>query len=696
MWPSLMRPLTLLRVIVSLALFGRLGGAGRTWLPPVVWLGGILVVLLAIDEVRFVRDRLPKRPGMDWWAFARRYGFSVALATLMMLALMIRVPAIGRDLWHVPLDIDEHRLAASVKHFFVTGAIDHQTVEHYPGLVFWIVTASSFVAYMRALTGGVIRDISQMPLELFVLAGRTANVFVAVATVGVTGLLGRRVSTSAAGLLAAGVVAIVPLAVQTTMALRNDPGQTLVLTAAVYAAMVAYGSDRRMWTVIAGALAGVATAIKYSSAFALAAAVLAAALAGPIGARLRRVGLTVLAFGVAVATTNHFVWADFANFIRQLSDQVAITGSGHWAATTNPAAFYPRTLADAGPGWALLLLGVAFGAYALATRRHELWIFLTVPLMYVWFMSQRPSQLPRWAYPVVPFVAVAGAAGLVGLMRALRAWPIWARSRGGPVSWRLTSVLLVLGALAQPVWISMSELSRRLTPSTHEVLEAWLQEHVARGEVVLLGAGWLDVSRSSLRVRRVPDLAATLSGSVYQLAASNWIVVPEPYFRNPGLTRLQLVHRVHAHQTAFAGHSGYDYEVYIPRSLPAAPERAEVALDDPQATPYLGSEWVRDKSGRRGLLLPASGASIFLPPLAQSDVRLEFEIVGRGAPLASPPLSLTVAGHEISLTAIPSMQRSAQLLVAAFRPDPSANATELRLRPTRRSRQIRIMRFRFG
>jgi hypothetical protein len=451
-----------------------------------------------------------------------------------------------------------------------------------------------------------------------------------------------------------------------------------------------------MWTVIAGALSGVAAAIKYSSAFALVAAVLAAALAGPIGARLRRVGLTVLAFAVAVATTNHFVWADFANFIRQLSDQVAITGSGHWAATTNPAAFYSRTLADTGPGWAWLLLGVAFGAYALATRRQELWIFLAVPLMYVWFMSQRPSQFPRWAYPVVPFVAVAGAAGLVGLMRVLRALPIWARSRSTPVSWRLTSVLLVLGALAQPLWISSSELSRRLTPSTHEVLEAWLQEHATRGDVLLLGAGWLDVSRSSLQTRRVPDLAAALSGGIYQLAASNWIVVPEPYFQNPGLTRLQLVHRVHAQQTAFAGHSGYDYEVYIPQRLPAAPEHAEFALDDPQATPYLGSEWVQDKSGRLGLLLPASGASIFLPPLAQSEVRLEFEIVGRGAPLPALPLSLTVAGHEITLTAVPSIQRGAQLLVAAFRPDPTANATELRLRPTRRSRQIRIMRFRFG
>jgi hypothetical protein len=204
------------------------------------------------------------------------------------------------------------------------------------------------------------------------------------------------------------------------------------------------------------------------------------------------------------------------------------------------------------------------------------------------------------------------------------------------------------------------------------------------------------VSRSSLRARRVPDLAAALSGGLYQLAASNWIVVPEPYFRNPGLTRLQLVHRVHAQQTAFAGHSGYDYEVYIPQRLPAAPGHAEVALDDPQATPYLGSEWVQDKSGRVGLLLPASGASIFLPPLEQSEVRLEFEIVGRGVPLPALPLSLTIASHEITLTAIPSIQRGAQLLVAAFRPDPNANATELRLRPTRRSRQIRIVRFRFG
>ena len=42
----------------------------------------------------------------------------------------------------------------------------------------------------------------------------------------------------------------------------------------------------------------------------------------------------------AVIVTNHFLWWDFPNFVEQLSDQVGITGPGHWGAVQNPAAFH--------------------------------------------------------------------------------------------------------------------------------------------------------------------------------------------------------------------------------------------------------------------------------------------------------------------------------------------------------------------
>ena len=86
--------------------------------------------------------------------------------------------------------------------------------------------AASFVAYVRGLAAGVALSPDLLPGATFVFACRFMNIFVAAGIVGLTGLLGRRLSGAATGLLAAATVAIVPLSVDTTVLVRNDPGMS--------------------------------------------------------------------------------------------------------------------------------------------------------------------------------------------------------------------------------------------------------------------------------------------------------------------------------------------------------------------------------------------------------------------------------------------------------------------------------------
>ncbi len=210
-------------------------------------------------------------------------------------------------------------------------------------------------------------------MELFVRSARLANVAVGGGIVLFTGLLGRRLGGDRVGLTAAALVAIVPLSVDTTVLVRNDPGMVLAVLAAVYYAVVAVDDRRDRWVMASGALAGVATAIKYSSVFALVPALIAAGAGPSVPARIRR-GLRALTlFVLAVGLTNHFVWADFPNFLKQLADQVAITGRGHWAATDNPAAFYVSVLDRFGSGWPLLLLSAGFTVVALCRAGRRTW-----------------------------------------------------------------------------------------------------------------------------------------------------------------------------------------------------------------------------------------------------------------------------------------------------------------------------------
>jgi hypothetical protein len=544
---------TLLPVVAAAALILRLAGFGLAWLPGTVTLAVLLVAAhLIVAAVRTPRPR-------EWRRFFKTHVFAIALGLVVALSLIVRLPGVGADLGHTPLDIDESRLASSVKHFFDTGQLEHLTVEHYPGVVFWLFTLASFLHYVRDLASGVETAPSQLSIAVFVIAARIANVFVAAATVWITGLLGRRVWSAGAGLLAALLVAIVPLSVETTTLVRNDPGMALAVTSATYAALVFHENQRRSWLVAAGVLAGVATGIKYSSMFAIVPVLIAAACDGLARERLERSTLALLGFCGAIAITNHFVWADFPNFLRQLAAQVALTASGHWAATANPAAFYVMILDRFGPGWPMLLLAAAFAVYALCTRKIPLWIFLSFPLLYLWFMTKRPAQFLRWVYPLLPFVAVASASALSAVVTSVRARAA-GRSRHVAIAARVAIPVFLCAVLAQPVWNGAVSFSRRVTSPTHRLVEAWLEEHVPPGNVVILGVHWLDLSGNRFIIRRV-ELDTLFHGEIEGLAGSNWVVVPEPYFGNPMLRRLGFVQRFHADQS-FGGRVGYDYEVY--------------------------------------------------------------------------------------------------------------------------------------
>ena len=131
----------------------------------------------------FNHRRLAAAIANDWHALVARYGFALGLGSLALVAVVIRLPSIGADLGHQPIDIDEHRLAANVRLFFVKGEIGHRTVEHYPGILFWALSGGSLLNYLHGVMDGSFATIRSMPVESFVLAGRLVNTLLGALTV---------------------------------------------------------------------------------------------------------------------------------------------------------------------------------------------------------------------------------------------------------------------------------------------------------------------------------------------------------------------------------------------------------------------------------------------------------------------------------------------------------------------------------
>ncbi len=259
---------------------------------------GQLVILLA--AVHLLTIALQIGQAGRWRDVIRGRAWVIALLAVCAVAVTVRLPGFASDLGHTPLDIDEERVAANVQHYFLTGEVQHEHIEHYPGAVFWLFSASSLLFFVRALTNGVVTVVNELPLETFASAARMANIWVAAATAGITGLIGWRISGKAAAVLGALLVAIVPLSVETTVLVRNDAGMVLAVVAATYAALAYYDTGKLTWIAACGAAAGLAAGIKYTAVFALAPVLIAALSVSPVQKQVRAAALGLLAFGLAV------------------------------------------------------------------------------------------------------------------------------------------------------------------------------------------------------------------------------------------------------------------------------------------------------------------------------------------------------------------------------------------------------------
>ncbi len=553
---SMTRPQRVARVIAlicALVIVCRLAGFQLGGLLPTPL---IVLLLAAAHLAEPIRRRWNTERAFE---FVRAHWFEIGVALLVLLSFAVRLPGLNGDLGHTPLDFDENRLAASIRTFFAKGELQHTTVEHHPGLAFWLFAASSFLNILNRMAHGGIAPAALLPVEMYAGASRIANVFVAAATVGFTAFAGRRLAGSGAGLIAALIVAIVPLSVETTTLCRCDPVMVLGAVVALDLALRCQRQPRPALFATAGAIAGAAAAIKYSGVFAVVPVLLATLFLPSWRDRLKIAALVTACFVAAIAITNHYIWSDFPNFLRQLSDQIAITGPGHWAATDDPRGFYALILGRFGTGVALLVLAAAFTVYALATRRLDFWIAVSFPILYLAFMTGRPSQFPRWVYPMLPFVAIMSTAALAIIVERLRVW-MGIRSVS-PHAAHAVVGLLVAGVLAQPMWSGAVSLSRRLTVPSYTRAEERIRELAKPDDVIVLEKGWLDLSTAGLRIERVDDLRKTLDGGIDQLSGASWVVVPKTRFGHPMLKQLGFYERIHADQ-GFGGSVGYDFEIY--------------------------------------------------------------------------------------------------------------------------------------
>jgi 4-amino-4-deoxy-L-arabinose transferase-like glycosyltransferase len=412
---------------------------------------------------------------------SRRWAARAALVAILAVAAGLRFTGLSWGLRHPP-HMDERVFVESVFEMMRAGDLDHRYYE-YPGLVFYLLWP-----LLRPL-------LESGPSPSAYLAARAL-----VAAFGVIGCaalfpLGRRLHSEAAGLLAAALMAVSLVAVETAHMFRPD----VVLQAACALALLAFarldGSRRR--EVEAGVLLGLALATKFSGVFLLP-SYLAARLLAP-GPRLRRLALGALTAALAFAIASPYAIVHARDFLEGVQVQLRY----HYEEQVRESVGYGVMLAQYAQVWlkglggvgavlaliglepalrawrkwlpALLLAAVSFAVLATSDVRHER--FLLAPLS------------------VGCLLAGAGAARLAGLLAGRLRWP-------APVPLLVLAAALTALPLRASAWFA-----REMTePLTRDLVLDWVAAFVPGRARVVCSVPQLGLDPERLDVLLVPRL----------------------------------------------------------------------------------------------------------------------------------------------------------------------------------------------
>lgn len=370
----------------------------------------------------------------------------------------------------------------------------------YPSLYFYVLVVAEGAWFLVGRVTGVFESLAAFERSYFVdpssiyVVGRAVSAVAGTVTVWFTWRLGVRLFGRGAGIVAALLLALAPLAVRDAHYVKHDVPVTLLIVAAhlVAAGTLREASTRRDW-LLAGAVAGLALSTHYYALFVL--VPLAGLATAQRGDRTGRLLMLVAAAATAFALTSPFLFLELGTTIRDVvaNRQIVVD-----RATTSGGAFaslwyYLTWLARDGVGPGAAVLAAAGVLVTVGSGWPRAVLVLGFPVVFLLFLANTvPAS--RYLNPVVPFVAVLAGAAV--------SW-CWTR----PIL-RYVAMVAVAGAGLQSAAASLHVDRFISRTDTRTQAAAWMEREIPSGASVLIQPYSVPIRQS--RASLVEALTATL------------------------------------------------------------------------------------------------------------------------------------------------------------------------------------------
>jgi hypothetical protein len=432
----------------------------------------------------------------------------VSIAAILALGAILRFWTIGSGVPHT-VGVDEPEILRRVVHMMKTGDLNPHFFD-YGGLILYFHLAVATGRFVLGAMGGdpAFRSLDQIWEGPFYLWARYATAFVGTLIIYVVYRAGLRWGARVA-LVAAMITAIHPNLVREAHFALTDTPLTFFVALALLLSLIASETGRVRWFAAAGAAAGLAAAIKYNGALALAMPLAVAAVSPAVRLRvpaaLGALGAAPAAFLIA-APYSLLALPEFLGAFAYLA-----TSYNQSRAPSEVAGLYVTYLRNGfglGPGWHLFgwiglsvsLAGVVvlLGQLMSPARRAAAAAVLAFSAVYFWLISHQSLVYARYALPLLPMLALALAVGFwrltdaaAGIAGPTSAWrsrqSLPAEAASAASAWRRrAAVIVLLAATVPPLWQSVSFDWNRRKIGTDETMARWLTEHLSPEDPILI------------------------------------------------------------------------------------------------------------------------------------------------------------------------------------------------------------------
>jgi hypothetical protein len=341
--------------------------------------------------------------------------------------------------------------------------------------------------YLCALIyGGLALDGQLAFTDLFYFA-RFAVVTFAAGSIFLTYLIGKRLMSYRSGLLAAALLAVVPLHADFSRLARTDVPMTFFVLASTWFVISIGEAGRWRDYLVAGFLLGLGVATKYP-ALLLALVIIWAHILQqlkfqrPVWANLPRpisAGASTL-LGAFAGSPYLFIdfksaWTDITFEAR--SSHLSATSDGFFSALTwylsNPL------LASIGILGGLMVIAGAWSVIRRRTSANS--IILVFPVCFMIFISFLLLRWDRWVIPVIPYLCLLAAFGLEETIDAFR--KIVADNARVPL--RICAWIFALAMLVQPLLYALPTATALANTDTRTLAHDWILKNVPPDSALL-------------------------------------------------------------------------------------------------------------------------------------------------------------------------------------------------------------------